>query len=110
MFGGTSQDEWCVQNGMIKEDGSPVHFNAPFCFRFEVANSGGIPIGLAPGTRFRTKISPEVLRFSGHFRSFFFNSKLNLKLLKVNFLEYNISESREAQKAKGLDMHSGLYR
>ena len=33
------------------------------------------------------------------FLVFFFNSKLNLKLLKVNFLEYNVSESRKAQKA-----------
>ncbi len=33
------------------------------------------------------------------FSVFFFNSKLNLKLLKVNFLENNVSESREAQKA-----------
>jgi hypothetical protein len=33
------------------------------------------------------------------FSVFFFNSKLNLKLLKVNFLENNFSESREAQKA-----------
>jgi hypothetical protein len=33
------------------------------------------------------------------FSVFFFNSKLNLELLKVNFLENNFSESREAQKA-----------
>jgi hypothetical protein len=33
------------------------------------------------------------------FLVFVFNSKLNLKLLKVNFLENNFSESREAQKA-----------
>jgi hypothetical protein len=56
-------------------------------------------IGLAPGTRFRIVISPEVLRCSCHFQCFFFNSKLNLKLLKVNFLENNFSESRQAQKA-----------
>jgi hypothetical protein len=30
---------------------------------------------------------------------FFFNSKLNLKLLKVDFLENNFSESHQAQKA-----------
>jgi hypothetical protein len=35
---------------------------------------------------------------SGHFRCLFFNSKLNLKLLKVNFLKNNFSESHEAQK------------
>jgi hypothetical protein len=29
----------------------------------------------------------------------FFNSKLNLKLFKVNFLKNNFSESRKAQKA-----------
>jgi hypothetical protein len=34
-----------------------------------------------------------------HFRCFFFDSKLNLKLLKGNFLENNLSESRKAQKA-----------
>jgi hypothetical protein len=33
-----------------------------------------------------------------HFWCFFFNSKL-LKLLKVNFLKNNLSESRKAQKA-----------
>ena len=33
------------------------------------------------------------------FWCFFFNSKLNMKLLKVNVLENNFSESREAQKA-----------
>jgi hypothetical protein len=33
------------------------------------------------------------------FSVFFFNSKLNLKLLKVNVLENNFSESHEAQKA-----------
>jgi hypothetical protein len=33
------------------------------------------------------------------FSVFFFNSKLNLKLLKVNFLKNNFSESHEAQKA-----------
>jgi hypothetical protein len=33
------------------------------------------------------------------FSGFLFNLKLNLKLLKVNFLQNNFSESREAQKA-----------
>jgi hypothetical protein len=44
------------------------------------------------------------------FSVFFFNLKRNLKLLKVNFLEKNFSESWEAQRAidkpspMGLDM------
>jgi hypothetical protein len=42
------------------------------------------------------------------FSVFFFNSKLNLKLLKVNFLENNVSESREAQKAIDKPSPTGL--
>jgi hypothetical protein len=42
------------------------------------------------------------------FSVFFFNSKLNLKLLKVNFLKNNFSEIREAQKAKDKPSPMGL--